>query len=82
MFLERRTGVKMDLSLYNIRVNVKVTEFPLSNHSSNPFPPPPPFFFKGGGWTFSKLAKMGEIRFLFNMGRDRKKGWDGVIRRG
>ena len=34
-----------------------------------------------GGWTFSKLAKKGEgIQFLFNKGRDRKKGWDGIIR--
>ena len=31
MFLERRTGVEIDLSLFNVRVNVKVTEFPLSN---------------------------------------------------
>ena len=29
MFLERRTSVKMDLSAFNIRVNVKVIEFPL-----------------------------------------------------
>ena len=33
MFLERSTSVKMDLSLFNKRVNVKVIEFPLSNWS-------------------------------------------------
>ena len=33
MFLERRTSVKMDLSAFNIKVNVKVIEFPLSNWS-------------------------------------------------
>ena len=33
MFLERRTNVKMDYSVFNIRVNVKVAGFPLSNWS-------------------------------------------------
>ena len=33
MFLERRTSVKMDFSVFNIKVNVKVIEFPLSNWS-------------------------------------------------
>ena len=33
MFLGRPTSVKMDLSVFNIRVNVKVIEFPLSNWS-------------------------------------------------
>ena len=33
MFLERRTSVKMDLSVFNIKVNVKVIEFPVSNWS-------------------------------------------------
>ena len=33
MFLERRTCVKMDHSVFSIRVNIKVTEFPLSNWS-------------------------------------------------
>ena len=33
MFLEHRTSVKMDLSVFNIRVNVKVTRFNLSNMS-------------------------------------------------
>ena len=33
MFLERRTSVKIDLGVFNIRVNVKVIEFPLSNWS-------------------------------------------------
>ena len=30
MFLERRASIKMDLSVFNIRVNVKGTWFPLS----------------------------------------------------
>ena len=33
MFLERRTSVKMDHSVFNIRVNIKVTGFLLSNWS-------------------------------------------------
>ena len=33
MFVERRTSVKMDFSVFNIRVNVKGIEFPLSNWS-------------------------------------------------
>ena len=33
--------------------------------------------FKGGEWTFSKLAKK-----FFNKMRDRKKGWDNVIKVG
>ena len=33
MFLERRTSVKMDLSVFNIRASVKVTEFSWSNWS-------------------------------------------------
>ena len=33
MFLERRTSVKMVHSVFNIRVNIKVTGFPLSNWS-------------------------------------------------
>ena len=33
MFLEHCTSVKMDLSVFNIRVNVRVIEFPLSNWS-------------------------------------------------
>ena len=36
-----------------------------------------------GGWTFAKLAKRGgNSIFFLNKGRDRKKGWDGVIRGG
>ena len=31
MFLVRRTSIKMDLSVFNIRVNVKVTGFPRSH---------------------------------------------------
>ena len=31
MFLVRRTSIKMDLSVFNIRVNVKVTGFPWSH---------------------------------------------------
>ena len=50
-------------------------------HSSNP-PPPSPFFLKG--WMdFLKIGqKGGGFNFFFNKGRDRKKGWDGVIRMG
>ena len=33
MFLERHTSVKTDHSVFNIRVNIKVTGFPLSNWS-------------------------------------------------
>ena len=33
MFLGRRTSVKMDHSVFNIRVNIKVTGFPVSNWS-------------------------------------------------
>ena len=42
-------------------------------------------FLGGGGgeegrWSFSILAKTGGFNLFFNKGRDRKKGWDGVIR--
>ena len=33
MFLERRTSVKMDHSVFNMRINIKVTGFPLSTWS-------------------------------------------------
>ena len=33
MFLERRASVKMDHSVFNIRVNIKATGFRLSNWS-------------------------------------------------
>ena len=71
MFLERRTGVKMDLSLCNIRVNVKVTEFPLSNHSSNP---PPPFFFKGGDGLSQNWPTWGRFNFFLIWGEIEKRG--------
>ena len=33
MFLESRTSVKIDPNMFNLRVNVKVTGFPLINWS-------------------------------------------------
>ena len=33
MFLERGSSIKIALSVFNIRVNVNVIEFPLSNWS-------------------------------------------------
>ena len=33
MFLELRTSVKIDHSVFNIKSNIKVTAFPLSNWS-------------------------------------------------
>ena len=39
----------------------------------------PPFFLKGVGMDFLKIGQKGGIQFFFDKGRDRKKGWDGVI---
>ena len=36
MFLERRTSVKTDLSVFNIRINIKVTGFPLNHDLKEP----------------------------------------------
>ena len=47
-------------------------------HSSTP---PPSFFFKGGNGLPQNWAK-GGIEFFLNKGKDRKRGWVGVIRGG
>ena len=48
----------------------------LGEHSSNPPP-----LFKGRGVDFFRIGQKGGFIF-FNKGRNRNKGWDGIIRGG
>ena len=49
-------------------------------HSLNPRPPP--FLKEGDGLSQNWPKGGGGFNFIFNKGRDKKKGWDGLIRGG